>query len=108
MDDGLHVSLAPLYDKLDKRHMEMMPDTLKVAIAGAVTALQMNRATQREGPFDWLVVENLLTTTPHLYPVGERTEYHEDVEIAREMRPDELSILAQVRWAFFVRHTCGI
>ncbi|KAJ3539956.1 hypothetical protein NMY22_g4505 [Coprinellus aureogranulatus] len=35
-------------------------------------------------------------TTPHLQPVGERIEYHEDVEIARELKSDELPIVA--RW----------
>ncbi|KAJ3534327.1 hypothetical protein NMY22_g6981 [Coprinellus aureogranulatus] len=95
LDDGLRVRLAPLYDKIEKRDMEIMSSTLKVAIAGVIAALQKNQLIVQGRGSDWLAAENLLMTTPHIQPVGERVEYHEDVEIARELEADELPIVAQ-------------
>jgi hypothetical protein len=72
------------------------PDTLKVAIAGAVTALQGNHPELHRDGVDWLVAENVLTTTPQLQPVGERMEYRDTIEIAREVKSSELSIITRV------------
>ncbi|TEB31675.1 hypothetical protein FA13DRAFT_1709600 [Coprinellus micaceus] len=94
--DGLRAPLVPLYDKINQRQINSMSDGLKVAFAATVGALQASVALE-DPHVDWRVVENILTTTPQLQPVGERVEYREEVEISRELKSSELAIAGQSR-----------